>query len=397
MTKQQTILILGSGFAGLRCALDLADRIGRRPDVRIILVDKESAQVVHARLYEVAAAKVPREVLCLPIDAITKNRPLTFIQDRVVSLDPLHQEVKLHRTGVITYNYLVIALGSVPNDYGISGLTDHAFFFGTFDQALRLRQAITHHGRHHSETKVVIGGGGPTGVEIAASLHYHYQDLLPAKLKNKHKLSVEIIELAPHLLGNLSPKIQQGTERYLRRHHVKLRFGQAITRVTDETIVLANKSVVPYDLFVWTGGVKPNPVINHSGFLFDKSGKILTSPTLQARGFAKVYVAGDTAAFTGPDNHSLPAIAPYAFWQGGHIAANIARQILGNSPIPFKPPTAPIFIPLGEDRAFLSYGGLSLGGRWILTLRLLVDFYYLAGLLPIGLAWRLAFTDKHLK
>lgn len=397
MNKRQTVLILGGGFGGIRCALDLHDRLGsRQNDIDIILVDKRPHQVFYSSLYEVAAAKMPKDAICLPIHKAINKRAIRFLRDSVEQIDPITQDVTLHSHGTIKYDYLVVALGCVPNDFNISGLRDYALTFNSFDNALALRRQAQHHLKTADTLRLVIGGGGPTGVELAAAFRYFAHDFCrhSGQSKDQH-LSVTLIELGGRLLNGLPIEMANYSHKKLKKLGVKVFYNTGIQKVKNNAITLTDGNTMPYDLLVWTGGVKPNPIVRAAAFEFDGRGRMMVNKALQARGFSRVYAIGDITNYSVSPKKSLPQVAPHAIWEGEHVASNIYRQITDQQPLPYHLHTFPTLIPLGGNDGILRWNKLIITGRLVLWIKKLVEWHYISGVLPFTAAWHVAVRGTH--
>lgn len=368
--KQQNIVILGAGVAGLHCALRLAGQVGKRKDLRIILVDKDNCHALHSTLYHAVNADLRRERFCLPINRVISGYKIEFIRDSVTTIDPINQKIQLAATGQLAYDYLVVALGSVPNDYHIPGIAEYSMPFNSFDHAVKLRKQLLAIQARHRRGRVVIGGGGLAGVELAGSL---------SGRSARGQINLTIIERAGRLLPALPVNIIPQITRLLKKQKVNISTGVAIKRLTSKAIVLESGVKVPYDLFIWTGGVRPNPVVSKAGLISDQSGRIKVRATLQARGFSRLYVVGDLASF--PFNGVvLPQTAAYAFRQGNHVAKNIVRQLYGCPPVAYNPEIYPTIVSIGHFGGAFIWGSLALFGKWAYYLHRYVEWWYVSGL-----------------
>lgn len=374
--KQQTILILGAGVGGLHCARRLAAEIGHWEDVRIVLVDREPYHMLHSTLYHAVAADLRRSEYCLPIKTVLQGYRVEFLQDLVTKIDPVNQKVTLHETGKLNYDYLVVALGSQPNDYDIPGLADHAHYFASFSHALRLRKTLMDRLARQKKVRVVIGGGGLAGCELAGMLSH---------MSKRGRIQLSLVEQAPTLLSCLPPRAGERAASVLGREKVQLILGQAIKRVESKIITLKNGRKLPYEVFIWTGGVKPSVLIQKAGFHLDKCGRVSVRSTLQARGYARVYVIGDAASFVDGNKQVLPGTTPHALREGLHAARNIIRQLTHRTPRSFRPTTASTIVTLGGEAGFISLGNMVFGGRWVVKVRSLAEWWYASGLMPAKL------------
>lgn len=395
--KLQTILVLGAGFGGLRCAIDLHDRLKQDENVQIILVDKYPYQSFHAALYEVAAAHMPKEAICLPIRKAIGNRNIRFYQDIVEQLDPMRQEVTLHRQGTVRYDYLVLALGCVPNDYHIPGLGDHAHQFYTFENALSVRRHVEATLRTQENVRVVIGGGGPTGTELAAAFRYFASDFCKHRGRHQQHLHVDLIELSGHLLTGMPSKMAHAADKYLKRLGVHAYYNAGIAKVRSRSLTLTDGNTIPYDILIWTGGIKTNPVVQSAADVLplDPRGRIVITKYLQAKGFSRIYAIGDIASFATGKHQSLPQVAPHAIWQGGHVARNIIKQLHDEHPIAYDPSSFPTVIPLGGEYGILRWHNRIFTGRWTLWAKKYFEWVYLSESLPFLAAWKMAINGEH--
>lgn len=383
--KKLTVLILGSGPGGLRAALDLADRFGKRPAVRILLVDKRPYHTIKATLSNTILSPEISEILSLPIREVIAKRPIEFIVDLVSKIDPINQLVELHQHGSIRYDYLVVALGGIPNDTILAGLHDYAHHFYSLEDSLNFRQIFRHH--RSDKLHLIIGGGGINGTELAAALAHYI-------MRIKRAARISIIEQNSHLLSGFSRRVSATIERILTGLGIHIYTNESLKKITADHAILSSNHKIPYDFFLWTGGIKANPLVKNSGFCLDKDGRIIVNQALQARGFSRVYAVGDIIHFPVSKKRPLPQTAIQAIRQGRMIAENIARQLHDSPPEPFVPRVYPTFIALGET-ALLTYKGLLLQGKWLYSLQKWQELAYVSSLLPISLAWRITFFGHH--
>jgi NADH dehydrogenase len=246
------------------------------------------------------------------------------------------------------------------------GLYDHAHLFHNFDHAVKLRRDLTHLLKVKDKVKVVIGGGGPAGVELAGTL---------ANLRHTNgHMHIDLIEATSHILSGFPRIVVDRASDFLKKLEVGVYTNQPIKKVKNDRVILADDRSIPFDIFVWTGGVKANAVVSEAGFETDKRGRAYVRSTLQARGFARVYALGDSAAFE-VGKKTLPFIAPHARKESHFIAHNIIRQIKGQAPRDFRPSRYPVIISIGRSVAFLVIGPLAFWGKRFVWLRNLVNWY----------------------
>lgn len=381
--KAQIIMVLGAGAGGLQCARLLARQLVKT-EAEIILVDIRAQHYLHLELYSLLSNQSAGRRLGLPVRTAIQGRPIRFIQDLVVRLNPVNQTVELHDHGPMQYDYLVVALGSKPADYGIPGLREHAYWFSTVEDTIRLRQILIKAWQHQPTFHLVLGGAGVTGVELAGSVVSLARAMTDDRPRPNNHWQLSLIEAAGHILPGQSQPMIRAVNHYLKRGGFDIYTKMPIARITDTEVKLASQHSIPYDCFVWTGGVKAHPLIKAAGFETDSSGRAIVNSTLQARGYGRVYVVGDCAAFKTNRRGYLPRLTWHAVWQAYRAANNIARQIHNLAPVPFRPREGPTIITLGQT-GFVSYKDLFLGGAWVKSIRDLAAWWYYTDFEPLDL------------
>lgn len=173
------------------------------------------------------------------------NRQFKFIQEEVKDVRELRQN----------YDYVVLAPGSVPNDFGIPGVKENCYFFKTIDDCENLKAAFDKakfiQGRWHIPKSVVIAGAGPAGIELAFEISKY--------------CSVTLIEAAPNILPNFSDSMRDVVLQELNKNNISLMKKCVINEVKPGIICFTKESILPqylYDIAIWNCGVKPNSIIS---------------------------------------------------------------------------------------------------------------------------------------
>ena len=370
--SQQTILILGAGPGGLQCALSLTKRWTFKQNIKVILIDKQLFHVPRSSLYDVVTGKFNKKDGRIITDLI-RNKAIQFIQDFVCHIDPIKQKVSLASTGDITYNYLVIGLGNISTNHRIKGVSDFARSLYCLEDGYRLNNEIRHLLRQ-SEGRIVIGGGGFSGTELAIYLAGFFRKQKISGVK----FEIVVIESNSHILSGLPRQLVSKIEKILNESNIKVYGGRKIEKVDEGKIIFRDKYVLPYDLLIWTGGTVLNPVIDSSYFPLIDNHYIKTRKTLQVAGYSRVYAIGDIAGVRIADS-LLPDLATYATQEGKHVARNIRRQINSRSLLSFRPATVPILISLGH-RGYLMSKSIFIPIIGVQAWRKLLTYFYYLGL-----------------
>ncbi len=394
---RRTIVILGAGFAGIRCALDLAARSDELPDHRIVLIDKNSYHLFTPWLYERASTGTPVRSLKIPLAEIVRHKPIEFLRGEVTTVDRDTRAIRLNSGQRIDYEYLVFALGSVPNDYGIPGLNTHALPLKTYEDAETIRRQTRERFRafltKHQEGdvfQVVIGGGGVTGIELAAELHAYLKELSAAYGGGEDVFVVKILEASDRLLSGLpdwASRRAQVRLGYFRRIEVHLQ--NRITTVTADHVVSADGDAVAYDLLIWTGGVTPHPLVGRCALPQGPGGRSATGATLQLPDDPYTLAIGDMAVCVDPMSRreSLQTIQD-AYRQGALAARNIINHARGKPLEAYTHAHSGLVVHARGRWAISTLFGLKISGWLPHIAKQIINLRYFLRILPAGEAFR---------
>ena len=238
----------------------------------------------------------------------------------------------------LSYDYLVIAVGSKSNTYGIAGVEEYTLPLKELTDARAIRQKIIECFERAANPSVseqirrqllhfVVVGGGPTGVEFAAEMNDFLVDDLrkvyPGLLSH---VQITVLEGAHQLLGTFDATLQEYTRRMFLRQRINVRTGSLVVRVEKERIMLQDGSEMPFGFAVWTTGIGPRDVIKDLNVAKDTVGRILTDEFFRVQGHPDVYALGDCGTVEGKH---YPATAQVAQQEGaylGKVFAQLARR-----------------------------------------------------------------------
>jgi len=398
---KQNIVVLGAGFGGLTAALTLS-KLLRRHKLNnlydVVLIDRNNYHTYTPALYEIASipsgeaeAVCLKSSHCIPLEDIVSAHGIRFLQDEVRGLDSVGHSIALRDSGILPYSYLIIALGSETNDFNIPGMAEYALTLKTFTDAIRIRNRVEELVRKKSALTLVVGGGGPTGVELIAEFS-NFICTITRKLKaaqNTCTVELVLIEATGEILHGFAPWMIRGALRRLAALGVGVKTGAPITEMTETQILLKDGSAIPFDLFIWAGGVKGHSVLASFGLPLGPKGNIAVNQNLEANG--GIFAIGDSAFFVHPGtNAPLPWNVPIAESEAHLAARNIVRKIREVPMRPFHPwKKYPFILAVGKkyalaDLVIFHFGGLA---GWIA--KLLVELRYFLFILPFAKAIRI--------
>jgi len=333
--KPPRVLIVGAGFGGLACARKLD-----RQDVDVTLLDQHNYHLFTPLLYQVGTGLLNPSDIAYPLRTIFRHSPnVRFRQTRVTSVDLEQTAVKTADGAVLTYDFLVLATGSVDNYFGNRRLAEVSIGLKSLDDATRLRNhVLTCLEQADAETdpavrqallSFVVVGGGPTGVESSGALGELMEIVAGHDFHGiqRQEIRILLLEGQERLLGAFSERIGRYAERVLRRRGIDVRTRTLVTGADAAQVTLSDGTVVPARTIIWSAGVRPNDATQDVSLPHFKNGRLQLDPCLRIEAHPRVFALGDVAA---PDDGKLaplPMLSPPAMQAGRYIARAILDEI----------------------------------------------------------------------
>jgi NADH dehydrogenase len=385
------IVILGAGFAGLRCALKLEKLLKKIHPLRgIILVDKNSYHTYTAQLYEAASAyHVRNELLgsslCLPIATIMKKRRINFIQQEVYGIDIANRVVRTDGGDEIRFEHLVLAFGSEVMHFGIAGVKEYAYSLKTLRDALAIHQKIESvfkESPREKEIKIMIIGGGATGVELIAEIAVYARHLAKYFGRDYSKTRIFLFEAQSSILPQSAPSQRLQIELRLKKLGVEIFLNTKIKEVLPSCVLFDTGQKCEADVILWGGGVRgPSLVSNVAGLALDPRGRVQVDEYLRANEY--VFAIGDNAFYV--DKKTGVVASPTAFIaeQEADIAAeNIVSSLIGRPLKEYHPSIPGLVLSCGGKYAVAYLFGITISGIFGWFIKKLIDLKYFLSLLP---------------
>ena len=322
-TKKHAVVI-GAGFGGLACA----KKLRKLDSYSVTLIDRNPYQLFSPLLYQVATASLPEDDIAFPVR--TAYQDVQFMRADVTNVDATKKELTLSNGKTISYDDLILAVGSEGTTFGIPGVAEHAFQMKSVGDAREIRHSLlsayesVEDGLLPLETlNVVIVGGGPTGVELAGAvkelqheIHREFEHIAP-------KATVTLLEAGPRLLPTFHPHSSKYTLKTLTKMGVHVQVDAAVVEATSRSLRLKDGREIVAGTRIWAAGVVAPP---HWKFLgeTDRGNRIKVNSYLQISD--SIWIVGDVASSPDSDGRPLPMVAPVAIQQGKHVARQIQRR-----------------------------------------------------------------------
>ena len=383
--NQPKVVILGAGFGGLAAARAL-NKIAE-----VTLVDRHNFQTFLPLLYQVSTAGLAADHIAHPIRGALRKTKIKFRMGSPITIDHKNKSVKLDSSETLEFDYLIIAMGSATNDFGVKGVTEHALGMKSVTEALEIRSSILRRFedlcRFEDETQlsITVVGGGPTGVEMAGAIAELKKG--PLNSDQAHaaaNIKVNIVEAGPRLLPSFSAKLSERTRKDLEKLGVNVLTSTSVKEIKPREILLGDKKKLPSEVTIWAAGVTGEPVMKKLG-LPNTNGRITVDPTLQVSNYPNIFAIGDIAGAKGSDGRFLPMVAPVAMQQGRFVAKQIANSIKKQPLNNFNYRDKGSMATIGRHKAVVEVGPIRLSGviAWYAWLWLHL-FYLIGGRNKIG-------------
>jgi NADH dehydrogenase len=375
LSAPKQIVVLGGGFAGLHLVRRLERRL-HRGEAALTLVDRQNYHLFTPLLYQIATGELPPHAVAYPLRDATARAGYQFLQSEVTSIDLEHRRVGTV-DGELPYDHLVIALGSVTNDYGIPGVRENALEVKVLADAETLKRHVldifesaateTDIARRREALTFVIVGAGPVGVELASSL----RDLMDHTLRKIYPsidfqadVAIHLIDGADRVLQAMDPRLSAIAMNWLERQRIRVLLNTLVSEISPGVVHTTEGARLRARTIVWSGGVKVNPLVASIDLPKSKDGRILVDDRFRAAGRDDVLVLGDAAYFE-QNGIPLPQLAQVAVLEAPAAARNLAALVRGEPTVPFVYHRKGDLVALGRTQAaaeFAKLGGFVVGG-----------------------------------
>ncbi|NCU16529.1 NAD(P)/FAD-dependent oxidoreductase [Pallidibacillus pasinlerensis] len=356
----KNIVILGAGYGGVLTALT-ARKYLTEDEAKITIVNKYPTHQIITELHRLAAGNVSEKRIALPLKKIFKGKNIDIVIAEVESFSVEDKQVKLSNGDTLSYDALVVGLGSVTGYFGIPGLEENSMVLKSVEDAHNIREHIKERVKAYAETKdpadatILIGGGGLTGIELVGEL----ADELPEYLRElgipREEIKLKLVEAGPKILPVLPDELIEVAQKSLEDRGVEFLIGVAVTSVEGNVVSLGDGSTITTNSFVWTGGVAGNPVLADSGLELNR-GRASVNEYLQSTNFDNVFVVGDSAVAMAPNGRPYPPTAQNA-WQMGELVGYNLFAYFNNKPMEkFNPTDSGTLASLGRKYAVAKVG-----------------------------------------
>lgn len=339
------VIVIGGGFAGI----NFIKHLGKDKRFVITLVDRNNYHFFPPLIYQVAAAFIESSNISYPFRRLFQEKPhIRFHMGELKRIIPEAKQVET-TTGVLSYDYLVLAMGTGTNYFGFENIAKYAMPMKTLDDAMNLRNHIllrmecavrtTDPVERDRALNIVIAGGGPTGVELAGILAEMGREIVRKEYPELTDLKshLYIVNSAPVLLPPMSTKAQREAYAVLDKLGAKIILNTKVVDYVSGNVLLGSGETIPTDTLIWTSGVVAVQVEGLPVESVARGGRIKVDAFNRAAHTDAIFALGDQCLLTDDKNYpeGHPQVAQVAIQQGRLLGRNLSRQIGGNSMKPF--------------------------------------------------------------
>jgi NADH:ubiquinone reductase (H+-translocating) len=336
---KKKVVILGAGYGGIFVAAHLCKE---NKHFNVSLIDKNPyLQLLQQIPYIISGSKRQEDITAEIHELFAKEMQtgyLEFVQAVVESIDLENKTVRAssdkmkHEVKDYEYDYLVISLGSETQYFNIAGAKENSLPFRSVQDALEIQERISNMPKN---SVIIIGGGGPTGVSLAAALSESHP------VGNK-KIHIKIIESSNNLLPGWDPRLAKTSQKVLLSRGVEILTGRKISRITAGSVITDSDEEIASDCTIWTAGAKGHSIKISPQIGKTRSDTIPVDNYFRISGFQSAYAIGDICDFqldkdndgdndknSGNGAEPLPKLAQLAVRQARFVAENIIRKEKG--------------------------------------------------------------------
>ena len=373
----------------------MAARLGRRFGARegrrrVLLIDRSIFHLWKPSLHEVAAGSLDSHQEGLSYPVLARRNHFSFAFGDLTGLDPAARTLTLAEIRdddgaplvaprTLSFNTLVLAVGSGSNLFGTQGAAEHAHLLEDVADAEAFNRRLTSAflAAAYSDERllnIAIVGAGATGVELSTELIEGHDELSAGLTPDqKFDLAVTIVEAAPRILGGLPERVSAKAAHALEAKGVRLLTDAKVAAVHPDRLD-TSKGPVPADLIVWAAGVKAAETNRDLGLATGRLNQFVVDDHLRTSA-PGIYAMGDCAEAPGPDGRPVPARAQAAAQQAAYLARVLADPSRDRGPYVYRDQGS--LVSLGGDKGVGSLMG-GLGGPNFLIEGLIAKWAYMA-------------------
>lgn len=378
MARTTKIVIVGGGYVGMYTALRLQRKL-RRGEADITVIDPQSHMTYQPFLPEAAAGSIEPRHVVVPLRRVLQK--CHHVNGRVTAISHEKREISVDLVSgtetTIGYDVLVVAPGSVARTLPVPGLAECGIAFKSVGEAIYLRNHVlsrldaadntTDPRMRRKLLTFLVVGGGYAGIEALAELadmaryaSRYYENV------NREDIRWVLVEAANRIMPEVGPTLGRYTVERLLDADIEVNLDTRVNSMVDGHVELDDGQSFDADTIIWTAGVKPSPMLEHTDLPRDPRGRVDCTAMLQVVGMPDVFSAGDCASVPDlskddPEARTSPS-AQHAVRQAKVLADNLVAHIRGRKLAEYRHSYAGSVASLGLYKGVAEIYGIKLRG-----------------------------------
>jgi NADH dehydrogenase len=388
-TNAPRVVIVGGGFAGI----EVARALGKSSlHIDVTLVSKDANFQYYPSLYRLVTGATINQVSIPLLRAVPKK--VQLIIDTYSAVDPSQKNIELASGKKIAYDYLVMALGSEPNYFGINGMEQQSKSFLSIDKALGLKKyfsELIEKSKTQSPEEIkqtlhtIIVGAGPSGVELAGALPSYLKNLARQNGIDPTYICVDLLDSAPRVLQAIPENASALVAEQLRKQGVTIYTNYGVNSCDADCISVSDKNTsepvekkLQANTVIWTAGTKINGLFAAiPGVTLTDRKRVAVTDTLTLPIDSSIYIIGDGAGTP------YSGLAQTAIDQGKYVGKALVMKLEGKTVDAYVPQAGIFVIPVGKQWAILNKKSFVASGAAAWLIRIAVDLHYFASITSI--------------
>lgn len=385
MSKQR-VVIVGGGFGGLNAAVHLA-----KSNFDVVVVDKTNHHLFQPLLYQVASAALAASDIAYNLrEVLYRYSNTSVIMAEVQSVDTSAKAIKFLDGETLSYDYLILAVGTRQSYFGHPEWETHAPGLKSIKDATSIRDQIllafemAERSDDLEERKkllsFVIVGGGPTGVEMAGAIAEIARKSMFKNFRRIHpeNSKIYLIEGQPEIMSAFPSHLRAVAKRDLEQMGVIVYNDAFVTDITTQGVHIGDM-FIPTVNVIWAAGNEAPALLKTLKTPLDKQGRVIVQQDLSIPNHPEVFVIGDAAAAKDKEGKPIPGVAPAAIQEGKYVAEIIKEGKGADQRVPFAYFDKGMMATIGKAKAIVAFGKMQLSGFFAWLCWGLIHIMYLIG------------------